>query len=382
MAAKSVVILGGGTGGLVAASRLRRMLDKEHYVILVSRSPIYTFEPGLTRVMLGERKVNRISRDLRKLEKKGIKVVISEVVGLDPANKRVMFPDGGIEYDYLVISLGADYSAQEVPGLHRARTFYHPDGAEGMNEALGEFTSGRIAVAIPSLPYKCPAAPYEGALLLDHHFRKRRLRDDVEIHVYTPEASPLGAAGPEAGERVVGMLGNRDIGFTGGVQMKSVNHEKGLINFHDREPQPFDLLIATPVHSAPYPLENSGLLGEDGWIAVDRETFATAAPDVYAIGDCTSVEIANGQKLPKAGVFAHGEAEVVARNITAEIAGKDPIWAYGGQGSCFMEVGGGKGAYITGDFYEDPVNVDFRGPGRTWHWAKNGFERLWLWRWF
>jgi sulfide:quinone oxidoreductase len=83
------------------------------------------------------------------------------------------------------------------------------------------------------------------------------------------------------------------------------------------------------------------------------------------------------------GVLAHGEAEVVARNIAAEIAGSDPIWGYGGQGACFLETGAGKGAYITADLYARPApKVDFKGPNRFWHWSKLGFERLWLWRWF
>jgi sulfide:quinone oxidoreductase len=95
------------------------------------------------------------------------------------------------------------------------------------------------------------------------------------------------------------------------------------------------------------------------------------------------IQLANGQFLPKAGVFAHGEAEVVARNLAAEIAGNDPIWAYGGQGACFMETGGGKGAYVTGNFYTEPApDVTLRIPSRFWHWSKLGFERIWLWRWF
>ena len=384
MPGKTVLILGAGIGGLVAASRLRRMLNKEHRVILVDRSPIFTFAPSFSWVMLGQRKVERISRDLRRLERKGIEFKAAEITGFDFENKRVQAQDGEeLPYDYLVVSLGVDYSSDEVPGLNRAWTFYHAEGAEGLREELPNFSGGRVAVCVTSLPYRCPAAPYEGAMLLEHLFRKRKIRGDVELHFYSPEQLPLKATGKEIGGRVLDLLQERGIGFTGGVSLKSVDHEKGQLNFSDGSDAGFDMLIATPVHRLPNVLKGSALVNGGDWVSVDRKTLATAAPDVYAIGDTTVIPLANGTQLPKAGVFAHGEAEVVARNLAAEIAGNDPIWDYGGQGSCFMETGGGRGSYITGHFFNEPdPDVVMRGPNRMWHWAKVGFERNWLWRWF
>jgi len=382
VAAKTVLVLGGGTGGLVAASRLRRTLDKENRIVLVDRSPYYTFQPSLSWVMLGRRSLPRITRDLRDLRKKGIEVKTAEVVSLDTANKKVQLAKEELTYDYLIMALGATYSDAEVPGLNRAWTFYHPDGADGIREELPLFSSGRIVLAAAALPYKCPPSLYEGAFLLDDYFRKRRLRANIDIHICTPEATPLTQYGTEASERVAHLLRSRDIGFSGGLQMKSVDHDKRLIEFQAGEPAPFDMLIAAPVHVLPPVLSEARLADADGWLGVDRETLLTAAADVYAIGDCNSVPIANGQTLPKSGVFAHGEAEVVARNLSAEIVGRDPIWAFGGQGACFMETGGGHGAYLSGNFYADPPQVTMGGPNRLMHWAKVGSERVWLWRWF
>jgi sulfide:quinone oxidoreductase len=381
LSAKSVVVLGGGTGGLVAATRLRRMLDPEHRITIIDRSPYYTFEPSLTWVMAGRRTLPRITRDLRKLRKKGINVHTAEITAIDLEARRVTYGKSEIEFDYLVIALGAEYSAAEVPGLNRAWTFYHGDGAEGMREELESFAGGRVVCAVPQLPYKCPTAFYEGVLLLDAHFRRRKLRGGITIEVYTPEAAPLPEAGPHVGERILELLRSRDIAFTGGVEVKSVNHEKKLLNLAGGEPVPFDMLVATPVHNLPLVLRDTGLAGADGWIAVDRETLATSVRGVYAIGDCASVPIATG-KLPKAAVFAHGEAEVVARNIRAEVQGTEPIWAFGGQGAYFLDTGEGKGAYIVANYFKDPAEVDFRGPSRLYYWAKIGVERVWLWRWF
>jgi sulfide:quinone oxidoreductase len=383
MSGKTVVILGAGTGGLVTAHRLRRALNKEHRIVLVDRSPRYSFAPAFTGVMLGRRTPDRISRDLRKLEKRGIEVVIGEVTSIQPDRKTVEVETKELTYDYLVIALGVQFSSEEVPGLNKAYTYYHSDGAEGLRDKLSEFEGGRVAVVVSGMPYTCPAAPYEAALLLEDHFRKKKMRDRVELHVYTPESAPLPVAGPEIGERAQALLASRDIGFSGGVTPKSVNQTTGHVNFEDGSEAPFDLLVATPVHRVPDVLVASGFAVEGGWVPVERETLITNFEDVYCIGDSARIVLECGLPLPKAGVFAHGEAEVVCRNISAEITGGQPIWAFGGQGACFLETGGGKAAYISGDFYAEPTpDVAMRGPNRLWGLAKTGFERVWLWRWF
>jgi sulfide:quinone oxidoreductase len=236
-------------------------------------------------------------------------------------------------------------------------------------------------IVVGGLPLKCPPAVYEGAFLIDDMMRRRNLRDAVEIEVITPEAAPLEASGAEAGEMVLELLAKRDIRLRSRSQAKSVNHEKKLVNFTQGEPVPFDLLIGTPVHRVPKVLVDNEV-SRGSWLEVDRETLETEFPGVYAIGDVNTVPIAGGHALPKAGVFAHGEAEVVARNVSAEINGGQPIWAFGGQGACFMETGRNKGCYIEGNYYMDPPHVKVRREGRFSHFTKAGFERIWLWRWF
>src|SRR3990172_58311 len=210
MAGKTVLILGGGTGGAVASNRLRRMLGKEHRVVLVDRSPLYSFAPSYPWVMLGRRDARRITRDLRKLSRKRIEFLTAEVTEPRPAEKKVALEKEEIAYDYLIVALGALYSAEEVPGLERAYTFYHLDGAEGLRDRLTEFRGGRIAVLVSGLPYKCPPAPYEGAFLLEDYFRRRRLEADV--HLYTPETTPPRAGGGHRGPGPAGDRGPRGAG--------------------------------------------------------------------------------------------------------------------------------------------------------------------------
>jgi sulfide:quinone oxidoreductase len=116
---------------------------------------------------------------------------------------------------------------------------------------------------------------------------------------------------------------------------------------------------------------------------VDRSTFATRFPGVFAIGDVVSIPLAMGKPLPKAGVFAHAQAEVVAANLAAEWSGHAPRRAFDGHGECFLETGGGRAGFGAGNFYAEPLpQIRLRGPSRWWHWGKLLFERRWLREWF
>ena len=117
-------------------------------------------------------------------------------------------------------------------------------------------------------------------------------------------------------------------------------------------------------------------------MTVDPATFATPAERVWAVGDATGVKLANGKFLPKAGVFARAEAEVVAANIGAMLAGETPTAKFDGKGACFIEAGDGRAGYATGDFYAvpDPL-VQPRPLARRWHWTKVLIEQSWFPRW-
>lgn len=385
MAGKTIVILGGGVGGVVAANRLRKLLGRDHRVVLVDRTVWHSFAPSFTWVMLGWRRPERISGDLRRLRRKGIEVVTGEITSIDLSGRQVLV-DGQepLSFDYLVVAMGTDYSVEGVPGLECAWTYYSLDGADGLREELPKFQGGKVVILVSSLPYKCPAAPFEGALLLDYYFgHKRRMRDKVEIQVVTPESQPLPVAGPEVGEQVLEILAGRGIRFSSQSQVTAVDSDKKVLHFQDGTDARFDLLIAVPGHKSPQVVKDAGLVRDGEWISVDRETLATSFEGVYAIGDVVSIPLANGMMLPKAGVFAHGEAEVVARNIAAEIKGARLQHAFGGEGACFLETGFGKAAYAKGNFYaQQGPAVRLWGPNTIRYWQKQGFERWWLWRWF
>ena len=110
---------------------------------------------------------------------------------------------------------------------------------------------------------------------------------------------------------------------------------------------------------------------------MDRTTLATNFPGVYAVGDITGIPLAIGKPLPKAGVLAHGQAEVVARNIAAEIQGERARAAFTGHGACFIEIGDGRAGYSSGNFYAEPApRIALRPPGRLPHLGKVIYEKI------
>jgi sulfide:quinone oxidoreductase len=145
----------------------------------------------------------------------------------------------------------------------------------------------------------------------------------------------------------------------------------------------FDLLVYVPPHRVPTVVREAGLTNETGWIPVDRGTFETRFRGVYAIGDVVTVPLSIGKPLPKAGVFAHGEAEVVSANIADGWSGRAARRVFDGGGECFVETGDGRAGFGSGNFYGEPTpQVTLREPSRWWHWGKVLFERRWLWKWF
>ena len=383
MPEKTVVVLGGGTGGLVTAHHLARKRDG-HRIVLVERDPVYHFQPSLLWVLSGARRPEQITVDLRRLTaRRGIELTQAEVQAIDVDAGRIETSTGSIPYDRLVVALGAELAPDILPGFaEAAHNVYSLAGAVSAGRALEELPGGRVVVLVSRLPYKCPAAPYETALLAEALLRKRGVRSGATIDIYTPEPFPMPTAGPVMGEALRGILEQRQIGFRPEQTVERIEPETRQLVLAGGERVAYDLLLGVPPHRAPAPVRESGLAAETGFIPVDRETLATSAEGVFAIGDATTIPVAGGKFLPKAGVFAHGQAEVVAKRIAAELAGRLPSDAFDGIGACFVEMGDGIAAYATGDFYADVApQVTLRRPGRRWHLAKVAVEKYWLRRW-
>src|SRR5688500_12628627 len=152
-----VLIVGGGTGGIVAANELRRLLPRRHKVTLIEKGSDYAIGATKPWVMLGERTPQQVSRPVDHLKRRHVEVLRSVVQRIDPAKVSVATDRGEVKGDFMVIALGADYDMAAIPGLDRAaQTFYTMDGAVRLRDTLKSFTGGDVVVLIPRGPFKCP----------------------------------------------------------------------------------------------------------------------------------------------------------------------------------------------------------------------------------
>lgn len=384
MSARTILVLGGGLGGIRAAGALRRLCAPEHRVVVIERNATFALHMANLWLMTGERERPEDSeRDLAHLGAHGIEWVHGEIESIDPAAKSVSTSAGKLAGDYLVIALGAERQAGAVPGFAEAALdLYQPAGALRIRQALETFAGGRIIVLVARTPFSCPSAPYEGAFLVDSVLRRRGVRERCEIAVYTPEEVPMLAAGAEVGRELVKMLEARGIEYHAEQIVMKVDPAARIARF-ELEDARFDLLIGVPPHRAPAVLRAARLTDATGWAPVDASSLRTRHAGVYAIGDATSIRLPIGMFLPKAGVFADEQARVVAENIAAEIGGGEGSSRFNGHGFCYIEVGDGLAAYGAGNFYALPSPaVALEPPSPRYCKEKREVERtaqaLWL----
>jgi len=384
MGGRTVLVLGGGVGGVVAAYRLRARLPREDRVVLIDREAQHLFQPSLLWVATGTRTTDRIQRPLARLARKGIEVIRAEVEAIDPARRTVQAGGRELAGVALIVALGAELAPESIPGLAEGGcNLYSIRGAEAVHADLVQRRSGRVVVLTAAPAYKCPAAPYEAAMLIDGYLRARGARASVELDLYAAEPGPMGVAGPEVSAGVRQIVEAKGIRYHPEHQLTTVDPVARTLSFANGATTTYDLLVYVPPHRAPAVVRAAGLTGETGWVGVDRRTLATAHPGVYAVGDVTTIPLLMGKPLPKAGVFAHRQAEVVAENLATAWTGRGSPRAFDGHGECFLETGQGRAGFGAGNFYGEPVpQVVLRAPSRWWHWGKVLFEWRWLRQWF
>lgn len=380
---RTALVLGGGVGGVAAANRLRRRLPRGHRVVLVDQARDHLFQPSLLWLAVGDRRPDAIQRPLEHLVRHGVEVQQGTVEAIDAAARTVRVGGRQFSGDTLIIALGADLAPEVIPGLAEAgHNLYTVAGAVAFRDRLATIRSGRIVVLTAAPAYKCPAAPYEAAMLIESALRRRGVRDQVRLAVFAAEPGPMGVTGPAVSGAVRAMVESKGIDYHPEHQVTAVDPAGHRITFANGVTANFDVLLYVPPHRAPLAVREAGLVGESGWITVDRHTFETGVPGVYAIGDVTGIRLAMGKPLPKAGVFARAQAEVVADNIANAWAGNSARRRFDGNGACFLEVGGGRAGFGGGDFYAEPApQVRLRQPAPWWHWLKVLHERRWLGGW-
>ena len=371
-----IVVLGAGFGGLEVTSRLAEQLGDAVDVVLIDRSDGFVFGFSKLDVMFGRTTAEAVQHPYADVVKPGVRFVQATIRSIDPAAKRVETDAGTFDADVLVVALGADLDPGATPGLlEGGHEFYTEPGAFALRDVLERFDGGKVIVGVTSTPFKCPPAPSETALLMHDHLVRKGIRDRCEIALVMPLPVPIPPS-PPASKALLTAFAERGIEFRPQLLVRELDPARDVAVFVDGQEMPYDLFLGIPVHRAPSVVVDAGLT-VDGWIPVDPRTLETSFPGVFACGDVTSVG------TPKAGVFAEGQAAVVADRIAALVRNEAASAEYGGTGLCYLEFGDDKVAKVGVTFLSgQPPTGDYDEPSVAFAREKEEFGASRIQRWF
>jgi sulfide:quinone oxidoreductase len=358
---KQIVILGGGTGGTMTANRLRRRFDADEAEIhVVDQDDRHVYQPGLLFVPFGLAHVEEIVQPRRRQLHAGIVFHECAVDAVWAERDEVLLDDGTVlPYDVLVVATGVRLQPEETDGLlgpgwaERVFTFYTPEDAAQLHDALGRFDGGRLVVNLVDMPIKCPVAPLEFAFLADWYLRECGVRGRTEL-VY---ATPLDGAftKPIASEELGSLLADKEIELVTEFNAGEVDAVGGTLRSYDGRELGFDLLVTVPLHGgAPFVERSPGLGDALGFVPTDKHTLqATVKPNVFALGDATDLPTS------KAGSVTHFEAEILSENVARYFDGEELSAAYDGHANCFVETGFHKALLIDFNYDTEPLPGHF-----------------------
>jgi sulfide dehydrogenase [flavocytochrome c] flavoprotein subunit len=321
-----VAIIGAGFGGATTAKYLR-MLNPKIEVLLIDKNDIYYSCPMSNHVIVGLSDIKEITIKYDVLQKKyGVKFLKKDVENIDGVSKKILFADGYIEYDILVVSPGIGFKYDEKIG-------YTKDVAEIIPHAwkAGEQTlklasilknmpkGGSVLLRVPKSPYRCPPGPYERACLIAWYLKTKKTGSKlIVIDANDDIASKtklFKAAFNELYKDTIEYIPDVDID---GIDPsnKTIKTSKGDIKA--------DVINFVPDQKANESAFKFGLIPNDKlWAPVDPFTLeSTLIKDVYVIGD--SANRGSFGTVPHSGYIANSMAKVVSETINAKLNGKNP----------------------------------------------------------
>lgn len=353
---RRIVILGSGTTGTLTANRLRRHYDESDYrIIVVDKDDDHLYRPGLLSVPFGLTEPDHLLRPSSGQLTDGIGLRLAAVDRVDLDADTVHFADGtALGYDVLVVATGAAPLPEQPPGLtgpgwgESVHGLHDLPAATALRDALRRFDGGRLVVDVAGDPERSALAALEFCFLADRHFRRRGIREQVELTYLSPLNGTLGRP---VIARALGQLLEEKWGkLIPGFATTRVDGEHGVLHAQDGRTRAFDLAVVLPPQGgAAYAERSPGLADDLGFVPVDRHTLQSKAkPNVFALGEATDLPVI------QSGPAVHFQGEVLVHNLRRFLADEPLDASYDGRTTCFVDTGCGKALRIDSSYDSEP----------------------------
>jgi len=362
---KQIAILGAGTAGTIMANRLAKMFRRDiargdMKITVVDESDRHVYQPGLLFIPFGDYTPRQIVRPRRPTLSDRVEYVQASIDRVEP-DSDVVYLDGAppISYDALVVATGTKLAPEETEGMldegwrTKVFDFYTMEGATALRDALERFDGGRLVVNITDMPIKCPVAPLEFTFLADAYFRKRGIRDKVDLVYVTPLDKAF--TKETCAKALTYLLTEKNIRMVKEFNTGRVDGAAGELVSWDERVERFDLLVTIPLHGGQDFVGRSPGLGDSlQFIPTDPNTLQTKRkPNIFALGDATDLPSS------KAGSVVHFQSEILAPNIRRYLDGEPLDPGFDGHANCFIETGDSRALLIDFNYEVEPLPGHF-----------------------
>jgi sulfide:quinone oxidoreductase len=362
---KRIVVLGAGTAGTMVANRLAKSYRRDIaagrvHLTVVDHDTGHTYQPGLLFVPFGGYTPAQLVKPRRDTLAAGIAYQHEAIHHVDADHDVVYLTSAPpLPYDVLIVATGTRLAPEETEGMTgegwrtRVFDFYTMEGATALRGALERFQGGRVVVNITDMPIKCPVAPLEFAFLADAYFRKRGIRDKVDLVYVTPLDKAF--TKETCAKALSYLLTEKRIGLVREFNTGRVDGGSGELVSWDERVERFDLLVTVPLHTGQdYVARSPGLGDSLNFVPTDPATLqAKRKPNIFALGDATDLPSS------KAGSVAHFQAEVLVPNVRRFLEGRPLDPGFDGHANCFIETGAGKALLIDFNYATEPLPGSF-----------------------
>lgn len=358
-----IVIIGGGTGGIMVAARLKKI--RAHVdITIVEPADTHWYQPAWTLVGAGTYDMKKTAKPMSELMPKGVIWVKDYATGFKPEeNKISTAKNGELSYDFLVVSPGLVMNTSLIEGLTEAlghgvvcSNYTDP---EHTWEVIRNFNGGQAIFTQPVTPIKCGGAPQKIAYLAADYFRMHNTASRTKVSFVTPGSVIFGVK-PIADRlmKVVQRYGidfkpfyapikidgpNRKITFKhiGPKDNLCVVNDDGSTDFlphPDEVTMDFDMLHLAPPQTAPKFIKESSLVNAAGWLDVNINTLQHVNyPNIFGLGDVAALPTA------KTGAAIRKQVPVLIANLMHLIKHNTlDKKIYEGYSSCPLVTGYGK----------------------------------------